>query len=491
MARYQRTHRTFGQLDQLASGRWRARYTDAEGARRTAPVTFATRRDAEAYLDRLRAELLAGHPAVLAPCTTTLAQYAEAYLRTAAATLRPRTLDLYQRLTARWLLPAVGTSGARVELGALALSSLSVPLIRQWHAAVIADAHAQALAAATRRVQRAESRRHPARAWAEREGLEVPATGRLPRALLEAWERAGAPRSAAVAVPDSAGRTVAAQAYRLLHVMLAQAVTDGLLVANPCRVKGASTVEHPERLPLTPEAVAQLAEAVPTQYRAAVLVAAWSGLRPGEVFALRRCDVDTSAGTVSVHRTLVEVPGQPVTYGPPKSRAGRRTVALPRSVTAALAEHLDRSPDAEPEALLFTTRAGTPVLSGTRSRILAPARRQIGRPDVTWHHLRHTGATLAAIAGATQAELQARIGHSTARAAAIYQHARSERDRWIADQLETLTAPTPTPTPDPSPTPTPSPAPTPLAPHSTPAEAEQQPAETAPRRPQLRLIRSA
>ena len=479
------SRRSFGMIDQLPSGRWRARFTGPDSRRRTAPVTFATRRDADAYLARVHAELLAGNVAAVIPVPVTLAEHAEDYLRTAAATLRPRTLDLYQRLTARWLLPAVGTSGARVELGALRLAELTPPLIREWHAAVLAQARQAAREAA-------EARRPTptaaARSWAASSGRPVARSGRLPRAVLEAWERAGCPMPEQSAPPEHAGRTVAAQAYRLLHVMLAQAVTDGLLVANPCRVKGASTVEHPERLPLTPEAVAQLAEAVPTQYRAAVLVAAWSGLRPGEVFALRRCDVDTSAGTVSVHRTLVEVPGQPVTYGPPKSRAGRRTVALPRSVTAALAEHLDRSPDAEPEALLFTTRAGTPVLSGTRSRILAPARRQIGRPDVTWHHLRHTGATLAAIAGATQAELQARIGHSTARAAAIYQHARSERDRWIADQLETLTTPPPKP-PDPSP-----PAPTALASPTTstlPAEAEQQPAETAPRRPQLRLIRSA
>ena len=88
---------------------------------------------------------------------------------------------------------------------------------------------------------------------------------------------------------------------------------------------------------------------------------------------------------------------------------------------------------------------------------------------MTWHHLRHTGATLAAIAGATQAELQARIGHSSTRAAAIYQHARSERDRWIADQLDQLATPAPV-TPEPTP---PAPAMATEPEHLTPeAEAE-------------------
>src|SRR5699024_1094604 len=131
-------------------------------------------------------------------------------------------------------------------------------------------------------------------------------------------------------------------------------------------------------------------------------------------------------------------------------------------------EHLEAHTGPGPEALVFTTRAGGPVRSGERSRVLRAARERIDRDDMTWHHLRHTGATLAAIAGATQAELQARIGHSSTRAAAIYQHARSERDRWIADQLDTLAAPAP-PAPEPTP-----PAPAPLPP--TPA-AETEPLE--------------
>ncbi len=61
-----------------------------------------------------------------------------------------------------------------------------------------------------------------------------------------------------------------------------------------------------------------------------------------------------------------------------------------------------------------------------------------GRDDLRWHDLRHTGATLAAQAGATTAELQARLGHSTAAASQLYQHAAKGRDRAIADQLSRL-----------------------------------------------------
>ncbi|MEE1650946.1 site-specific integrase [Brachybacterium sp. J144] len=382
---------------------------------------------------------------------TTLETYARTYLRDAAGTLRPRTLDLYRRLSARYLLPAVGTGADRVELGPLPLSAVSPPLVRRWHTAVLEQAHAGALEASERR---RPSPSRSARAWARAAGVDVASTGRVPHTVLAAWRAAGAPEVPAPAVDASAGRTVAAQAYRLLRTMLAQAEDDGLIRSNPCKVKGAATVEHAERLPLTPEQVSGLAEAVPARFRAAVLVAAWSGLRPGELFALRRADVSDGGALVTVRRALVEVPGEPVAYGPPKSTAGRRSVTLPGSVAAALAEHLEVHTGPDAEALVFATAAGGPVRSGERSRVLRPARERIGRPDVTWHHLRHTGATLAAIAGATQAELQARIGHSSSRAAAIYQHARSERDRWIADQLDALAAPAPA-GPEPTPPTTP------------------------------------
>ena len=63
------------------------------------------------------------------------------------------------------------------------------------------------------------------------------------------------------------------------------------------------------------------------------------------------------------------------------------------------------------------------------------ARDSAGRPDLTFHDLRHTGATMAAATGATVAELMHRIGHTTPAMAMRYQHATADRDRAIADAL--------------------------------------------------------
>jgi integrase len=156
---------------------------------------------------------------------------------------------------------------------------------------------------------------------------------------------------------------------------------------------------------------------MPARHRAAVLVAAWSGLRGGELFALRRRDVDTATGTIRVDRTMIEL-STGVDFGPPKSDTGRRTVTLPPTVAGALNEHLARFVPSNPAALL------------------ARPKRAAGRPDLTWHDLRHTGMTLVAATGASLVQLQRRLGQSTARAALIYQHATDDADRLLAQALD-------------------------------------------------------
>ena len=75
---------------------------------------------------------------------------------------------------------------------------------------------------------------------------------------------------------------------------------------------------------------------------------------------------------------------------------------------------------------------------GALYKVYRRARKAAGRPDLRWHDLRHTGATLAAQAGATLAELMNRLGHSTVTAALIYQHAAAGRDAEIARRLSAI-----------------------------------------------------
>ena len=131
------------------------------------------------------------------------------------------------------------------------------------------------------------------------------------------------------------------------------------------------------------------------RYQALVLVAAFGGLRWGELAGLRRKRVDLERGTVTVAEQLLEVNGA-FSLGPPKSAAGRRTVTLPAVVVEALAEHLARYTAKSPEAFVFLSSQGTaPAAEQLQPPGLAagrPGRRGRGPPRPRpAPHRRHPG----------------------------------------------------------------------------------------------------
>jgi integrase len=124
-------------------------------------------------------------------------------------------------------------------------------------------------------------------------------------------------------------------------------------------------------------------------------------------------------------------------FGPPKSAAGRRTVTVPAAIREDLRLHLRDYVADHPDALIFAGARGASLRrSGfqTQSR-WAQSVAQAGLPGFHLHDLRHTGNTLAAGTSASLADLMARMGHGSARAALIYQHAIQQRDTVIADAL--------------------------------------------------------
>ncbi len=179
------------------------------------------------------------------------------------------------------------------------------------------------------------------------------------------------------------------------------AVADEVIDSNPCWIRGAaSTPRAREIRPATIEELEVIVEAMPERLRALVLLCAWCALRSGEVLELRRRDLDVAAGTVRVVRALSWVGGEPI-VGTPKSAAGTRVVSIPPHVVPAIAHHLDTMTAPGPEALLFPGRDGVSHLQpSTMHRHWRLARDAAGRPDLRVHDLRHTGATMAARAGA-------------------------------------------------------------------------------------------
>jgi len=242
--------------------------------------------------------------------------------------------------------------------------------------------------------------------------------------------------------------TLRAHAYGLLRAILQTAMYDGEISANPAHIRGAGNTSRAVTItPATLDQLSTLVQAMPANRQAMILLAAWCGLRFGEITELRRKDLDLQVegevghqrGIVRVHRAVTRVDGHYV-ITTPKSNAGRRDVALPPHLIPALQHHLDHHTPPGGEALLFPA-AGDPnrhLAPASLYKTFYPARAKAGRPDLRWHDLRHTGAVLAAHTGATLAELMNRLGHSTPAAALRYQHAINDRDTHIANALSKL-----------------------------------------------------
>jgi len=232
------------------------------------------------------------------------------------------------------------------------------------------------------------------------------------------------------------------QAYQLLKAIYSTAVEDKAATENPCQIKSAGKPPKPRDVkPLTPAELEKVAEKVPECYRVAVPVAAWCGLRFGELIELRRKDVHSDGGlmTLRIRRGATTVDNRLV-LGPPKTDAGIRDVTVPPHVAAMLRGHMAKYTGAGPEAFVFTTTRGQRLSKTAFTKSVKNGFTAVGKPDMRVHDLRHVGATLAAQAGATTKELMARLGHTTPGMAMRYQIAAQERDAKIAEAMSQLAA---------------------------------------------------
>ncbi|MFJ7910022.1 tyrosine-type recombinase/integrase [Kitasatospora sp. NPDC096204] len=232
------------------------------------------------------------------------------------------------------------------------------------------------------------------------------------------------------------GEPTVVKAYQVLRAIMNTAVDDELIKRNPCRIKGADTYDVPERPVLSVTEVFAVAGAITPRWRALVLIAAFTTLRFGELAALRRRDVDLEARVLRVRRNQAELYSGRLYDKAPKSRAGFRPVAFPASIVDALRHHLEHYTGQGPNGHMFIgPRGGLLRRSNFRDDWVA-AKVKAGLPeDVHFHDVRHFGNELAARSGASTRELMIRMGHSTARAALIYQHMTDGRDRSIADRM--------------------------------------------------------
>lgn len=272
-----------------------------------------------------------------------------------------------------------------------------------------------------------------------------PALGDVPvseltRARCEAWYADLCPKH-----PTQRRRT-----YAALNAILNGAVDREIIDVNPLRIKGA-LADSPAREPQTATAaeVDELAAAMPERLALAVQLAAWCGLRAGEVLGLQRGDVVTDPVPVGkrddpvvrllLRRHIVHgrgTGGIKIVAGT-KAAVSTESVVVPPHLVAALNVHLVVHCGAAGTAWLFPG-ARTPALPTaptTLHRYWDRARKSTGLQHLTFHDLRRTGNTLAAQAGATAAELRDRMRHKSSRAAERYIVAARGADAALARRM--------------------------------------------------------
>ena len=172
--------------------------------------------------------------------------------------------------------------------------------------------------------------------------------------------------------------------------------------------------------PLTPgQASVLLAAVAGHRLEGLITVAVGLGLRQGEALGLRWEDVDLEAGVLSVRQTLERAGPQP-RFGEPKTERSRRTIRLPGVVATALRRHRTRQLEERLAAgerwresgLVFTTSIGTPVHRARLHRKFKQILRTAGLPDIRYHDLRHTAATLLLVQEVDPRTIMETLGHS-------------------------------------------------------------------------------
>ncbi len=232
-------------------------------------------------------------------------------------------------------------------------------------------------------------------------------------------------------------------AHTVLHACIEQALRRGLVSRNVVSIVEPPRAERKEVEALSSEQVkALLAAARDSRYEALLTLAVATGMRQSELLGLTWEAVDLDARAVHVVRQL----GRDGAFSEPKTGKGRRRVGLPASVLPVLREH--RARQLEEQMLLgvrtdlvFTTRSGRPVGHRNLLRDFKALLKKAGLPDVSFHALRHTHASLLFAQGVHGKVVQERLGHSSiAITLDRYSHMVPSLDRDAADRLDAMLA---------------------------------------------------
>jgi integrase len=220
----------------------------------------------------------------------------------------------------------------------------------------------------------------------------------------------------------------------VLGTVMAHAEMIDLIPSNPVR-KTRLPRRGPvkERAVIAPEKIRALLNALPEPSRGLAQLLVFTGLRIGELLAVRWQDVDLEQGVLRVTRTVYD--GH---FDEPKSQRSKRSVPLgAKAIESLLARRPARM---NPDGLIFATEVGTAFdRHNLLNRQLKPTCKKIGLVGVNWHWLRHANATLLDAVGTPLGTVQALLGHSSSEITReVYLHSIPSDARAAVQKVEDL-----------------------------------------------------
>lgn len=231
----------------------------------------------------------------------------------------------------------------------------------------------------------------------------------------------------------------------LLHSVFHQAVQEGVIGRNP--VEHAITIAHEQEdiKVINPREIVKLLRVAKvydcrnkrqgkkSSMYLLILLAVMTGARRGELLALKWDSINLTKGLLTIKDNLVEVNGK-VTIETPKTRRGKRTIAIDTKVL----EELAKAKETSESSWIFSTRSGGYLMPSNVSRSFISIRKN-AKLNITLHGLRHTHATLLISKGIDMKTVSERVGHEDVRTTLnLYTRALPERDREAAKMIESL-----------------------------------------------------
>jgi len=354
--------------------------------------SFDTREDASLYLAKSRTEKLRGE--FRPPAKIRFREFAAEWLRDyAQGNVRPSTFAGYETVLRNHLVP---------EFGELHLNEIT----RKAITAFVADWRAGG-----------PRYRERVRLARELEATRAKVEGRPPRSV----RLGNSPKTISNAIVP-------------LREMLGHAVEWGYLSTNPAAGIKRPQLEHAEMHFLDADEVRRLLEAARPEWRTFLLCAVTTGMRIGELLAVRWGDVDWQRRRIWVRRS-VDRGGR---FSQPKTAKSTRAIAMPPTLVSALREHLMASRFKGEDDLIFATRKGTPLVSNNVvRREFKPTLRRARLPQIRFHDLRHTFASLLVAQGEHPKLIAEQLGHASAQITIDrYSHLMDQSYGDASDRLE-------------------------------------------------------